>query len=212
MNMLADAARLFGHLHHIWCDQAARNTRTLVKSSTRVDAVWQLFLGRRMKCPFCRTDNDKVIDSRTSQDGYAIRRRRECLGCHRRYTTYERVEGPEVKVVKKDGGRVPFERERIKSGLEKACWKRPISAAQIEAITSSIENEVYANFDTEIESRQLGEMVMQHLRRLDQVAFVRFASVYRAFEDVKDFVDELQPMLAESERRPNQGQGRLSFE
>src|SRR6187200_3779664 len=98
-----------------------------------------------MKCPFCRLDNDRVIDSRTSQDGLAIRRRRECLDCKRRFTTYERVEELSLKVIKKDGVRVPFEREKIKRGLEKACWKRPISTRQIEATTTAIENDVYSN-------------------------------------------------------------------
>src|ERR1700719_2823770 len=100
-----------------------------------------------MKCPFCRKDNDRVIDSRASQDGFAIRRRRECLDCRRRYTTYERIEEQAIKVVKKDGVRDPFEREKIKRGLEKACWKRPISEEQIEAIVASIETDVFANFD-----------------------------------------------------------------
>lgn len=150
-----------------------------------------------MKCPFCRLDNDRVIDSRASEDGFAIRRRRECLDCRRRYTTYERIEEPAIKVVKKDGSRAPFEREKIKRGLEKACWKRPIREDQIEAIVAAIESEVYANFDQEVPSHYLGELVMQHLRKLDQVAFVRFASVYREFKDVRDFVEELEPMLEE---------------
>lgn len=155
-----------------------------------------------MKCPFCHVDNDRVIDSRASQDGYAIRRRRECLACRRRYTTYERLEEPVIKVIKKDGGRVPFHREKIKQGLEKACWKRPISDAQLEAIVSAVENHVYANFDSEVPSGVLGEFVMAQLRELDQVAFVRFASVYRDFRDVRDFVDELEPMLEEEDRLP----------
>jgi len=155
-----------------------------------------------MKCPFCRVDNDRVTDSRASEDGFAIRRRRECVHCRRRYTTYERIEEQAIKVVKKDGVRVPFERDKIKRGLEKACWKRPISDEQIEAVVSAIETEVYANFDTEVASRNLGELAMQHLRQLDQVAFVRFASVYRDFEDVRDFVDELQPMLDKRDRAP----------
>lgn len=150
-----------------------------------------------MQCPYCRHDNDRVIDSRASDDGLAIRRRRECATCHRRYTTYERVEEPAIKVVKKDGIREPFSREKIKRGLEKACWKRPISHDQIEAILATIENDIYANFDSEVHSRHLGDMLMTQLRQLDQVAFVRFASVYRQFEDVRDFVDELGPMLAE---------------
>ncbi|HQU42874.1 MAG: transcriptional regulator NrdR [Planctomycetia bacterium 21-64-5] len=151
-----------------------------------------------MQCPFCRTDHDRVIDSRASDDGFAIRRRRECLACKRRYTTYERVEEPAIKVVKKDGVREPFSRGKIKSGLQKACWKRPVSDEKIEAIVATIENDIYANFDTEVDSRHLGDMVMQLLRELDEVAFVRFASVYRQFKDVRDFVDELEPILAET--------------
>lgn len=148
-----------------------------------------------MRCPYCRVDNDRVIDSRASEDGFSIRRRRECLSCKRRYTTYERVEEMEVKVVKKDGIREPFQRDKIKQGLAKACWKRPISDAQIDALVSQIESDVYANYESEIDSPELGELVMKRLAELDQVAFVRFASVYREFKDVRDFVDELQPML-----------------
>jgi transcriptional repressor NrdR len=159
-----------------------------------------------MKCPYCQTDNDRVIDSRASEDGFATRRRRECLACKRRYTTYERVERTAIKVVKKDGARVPFDRDKLKLGLEKACWKRPISDARLEAIVSEVENYIEAKFDSEVESRSIGEQVMQHLRELDQVAYVRFASVYRQFEDVQDFVEELKPMLAtgpaESQNRP----------
>jgi transcriptional repressor NrdR len=148
-----------------------------------------------MRCPFCRVDNDKVIDSRGSEDGHSIRRRRECLSCKRRYTTYERVEELEIKVVKKDGIREPFNREKIKQGLAKACWKRPISDEQIDTLVSAIEGDIYAQFESEVESTEVGELVMQRLAQLDQVAFVRFASVYRQFKDVRDFVDELQPML-----------------
>ena len=148
-----------------------------------------------MRCPYCRVDNDKVIDSRGSEDGYSIRRRRECLSCKRRYTTYERVEEMEIKVVKKDGIREPFNREKIKQGLAKACWKRPISDEQIDTMISAIEGDIYANYETEVDSTEIGEMVMKRLAQVDQVAFVRFASVYREFKDVRDFVDELQPML-----------------
>lgn len=155
-----------------------------------------------MKCPYCQADNDRVLDTRASEDGFATRRRRECLACRRRYTTYERVERSSVKVVKKDGSRVPFDREKIKLGLEKACWKRPISDAQIDAIVAEVENYVEANFESEVESRHLGELVMQRLRELDQVAYVRFASVYRRFQDAHDFADELKPMLAETPRPP----------
>ncbi|NLX98101.1 MAG: transcriptional repressor NrdR [Rhodopirellula sp.] len=154
-----------------------------------------------MKCPFCHVDNDRVSDSRTCEEGVAIRRRRECLACKRRYTTYERVERTTIKVVKKDGARVPFDRNRLKEGLEKACWKRPISDPQIEGIVADIENHVEANFDSEVDTGYLGELVMDRLRTLDQIAYVRFASVYRQFKDVQDFVDELRPMLADPSRR-----------
>jgi transcriptional repressor NrdR len=153
-----------------------------------------------MKCPYCQSDNDRVIDSRASEDGFAIRRRRECLGCKQRYTTYERVEASPLKIVKKDGAREPFDRSKIKQGLEKACWKRPISDAQLERILAAVENDLEAQGEAEVESRFVGELVMQHLRDLDQVAYVRFASVYRQFKDINDFVDELKPMLAESRR------------
>ncbi len=155
-----------------------------------------------MKCPYCQSDNDRVIDSRESEDGFAIRRRRQCSDCRRRYTTYERVERTSVKVVKKDGARVPFDRDRLKEGLEKACWKRPISDTKLEAIISKVENQVEMNFDSEVESRYLGELVMRYLRELDQVAYVRFASVYRRFTDVRDFVEELRPMLSDQTRAP----------
>lgn len=155
-----------------------------------------------MKCPFCRLDNDRVIDSRSSQDGLAIRRRRVCLSCGRRFTTYERPEETTIKVIKKDGSRVPFERDKIKRGLERACWKRPITTRQIENTTTSIENDVYQHFESEVESRELGETVMRYLRDLDAVAFVRFASVYRQFNDVSDFFEELRPMLDESPKTP----------
>lgn len=152
-----------------------------------------------MKCPFCHTDHDRVVDTRISQDGYAVRRRRACLDCGRRYTTYERLEEPVIKVIKKDGGRVPFQRDRLKKGIETACWKRPVSDLQIEEIISAVENEVYTSFDMEVESRIIGELVMEQLREIDQVAFVRFASVYREFQDVRDFVDEVSPMLGDFE-------------
>ncbi len=153
-----------------------------------------------MKCPACHSDNDRVIDSRTSEDGFAIRRRRECAGCGKRYTTYERIEPSAVKVIKKDGTREPFDRDKIRVGLEKACWKRPVSAEQLEAVVTAVENELERNLEPEVESRYIGELVMQHLRQMDQVAYVRFASVYRQFEDVHDFVSELRPMLAEHPR------------
>jgi transcriptional repressor NrdR len=154
-----------------------------------------------MKCPSCQADNDRVTDSRTSQDGLVTRRRRECLICQHRYTTYERIESSALKLVKKDGTREPFDRVKIKRGLEKACWKRPISDAQLEAVVTAVENELEARFTPEVPSRDVGELLMQHLRSLDQVAYVRFASVYRQFEDVHDFDHVLKPMLAEARRR-----------
>lgn len=149
-----------------------------------------------MRCPFCRTDNDRVIDSRAGDDGSSIRRRRECVACRRRFTTYERVERQLLSVVKKGGDREPFDREKIKRGLAKACWKRPVSEDDIEGVVAALEAELYGTYEAEVPSRVLGERLMELLRGLDQVAFVRFASVYREFQDVRDFVEELEPILA----------------
>ena len=147
-----------------------------------------------MQCPFCHFEETRVVDSRASQP-HAIRRRRECLGCERRFTTYEKIEESPLRVIKKDGSRVPFDRERIRVGLEKACYKRPVSDDEIEGIINAVEREVYQGFEREIPSREIGELVFGRLRDVDQVAFVRFASVYREFKDVNDFVEELEPML-----------------
>jgi transcriptional repressor NrdR len=151
-----------------------------------------------MRCPFCRTDNDRVIDSRAGDDGSSIRRRRECVGCRRRFTTYERVERQLLAVVKKGGDREPFDRDKIKRGLAKACWKRPVSEDDIESVVAALEAELYGTYESEVPSRVLGERLMELLRGLDQVAFVRFASVYREFQDVRDFVEELEPILAQA--------------
>ena len=155
-----------------------------------------------MKCPFCDVDRDKVMDSRASEDDSTIRRRRLCLNCDRRFTTYERYERTTLKVIKKNNVRQPYEREKIRSGLERACWKRPISDAKLEAIVTEVENHVGAYCESEVESRELGELVMRHLRELDQVAYVRFASVYRQFEDADDFVDELKAIAAGKKKDP----------
>ena len=152
-----------------------------------------------MRCPFCRHDESKVIDSRASQD-LSIRRRRQCLSCERRFTTYERIEESPVKVVKKDGSRIPFDRMKIRFGIEKACYKRPVSDHDIDQVVADVEAAIYEDGLREVPSRQIGEMVFNALRELDKVAFVRFASVYREFKDVNDFVDELQPMLDERNR------------
>ena len=155
-----------------------------------------------MKCPFCKTDNDRVIDTRASENGMATRRRRECVHCGRRFTSYERVEEPTLKVIKKGGARVPYSREKIKRGLERACWKRPISESRIETVIEAIESGLFSNFDTEVESYRIGELVLEHLHELDHVAFVRFASVYRQFDSLNDFVDTLRGMLEEAQSRP----------
>ncbi|HWL10840.1 MAG TPA: transcriptional regulator NrdR [Planctomicrobium sp.] len=151
-----------------------------------------------MLCPFCQKGESKVVDSRGTQE-FVIRRRRECLNCGRRFTTYEKLEDSTLKVIKKDGTRVPFERQRIQVGVEKACYKRPISPNQIEELLDSVERCVYETFEREAPSRFIGEKVCEHLRRLDQVAFVRFASVYRSFQDVNDFVEELQTLRNRSQ-------------
>ena len=152
-----------------------------------------------MMCPFCRNGDTSVIDSRASQD-FVIRRRRKCLSCERRFTTYEKIEDSPIKVIKKDCSRVPFDREKIKSGLEKSCYKRPISDEQMEVIISDIEATLYEQFDREVPSREIGEKVMEALRKIDHVAFVRFASVYREFQDVNDFVEELEPLRSDRRR------------
>lgn len=147
-----------------------------------------------MFCPHCSADNDRVLDSRTCEDGRAIRRRRYCNQCCRRFTTYERVERFTLTVVKKDLAREPFLREKIERGVERACWKRPISSERILELAAMVEADIQADHDGEIHSSLIGRIVMQHLASLDQVAYVRFASVYREFTDVEDFVAELAPL------------------
>ena len=141
-----------------------------------------------MRCPFCRHGDTKVIDSRSTQEE-SIRRRRQCLECSRRFTTYERIEEAPLRVVKRDGRVVPFDRKTLRAGLEKAVYKRPVSAAQVDGVIERIEKLVYDNYERTIPSVEIGELVMEHLRDLDQVAFVRFASVYSNFNDVSDFAE-----------------------
>ncbi len=145
-----------------------------------------------MRCPYCGHLEDRVVDSREAQEGQATRRRRECLGCQRRFTTYERIEDVLPQVVKKDGRREAFDREKIVEGVATACQKRPVSAEQIEALVAGIERQVQEMGEREIRSSVIGEAVMQRLRKLDEVAYVRFASVYRAFRDVGEFMTELE--------------------
>ena len=153
-----------------------------------------------MRCPFCRAEDDKVVDSRPGDDGASIRRRRECLACKRRYTTYERIERRTLLVVKKAGAPEPFDRDKIKRGLARACWKRPVTEEEIEGVVSALEAGLYGEYESQVPSPVIGERLMELLRDLDQVAYVRFASVYREFKDARDFVDELEPILAEAER------------
>jgi transcriptional repressor NrdR len=163
-----------------------------------------------MRCPFCKRDDSKVLDSRESAEGTVTRRRRECLGCHKRFTTYERVEELMPLVVKKDGRREPYDREKLISGLQKAVEKRPVSMDQLEALVAEVEARVVERGEKEVPSSLFGEEVMRRLRALDQVAYVRFASVYRSFRDIEEFMDELKGLLddhgAEAARRPR---GRL---
>ena len=154
-----------------------------------------------MKCPFCDELEDKVVDSRMAKEGEVIRRRLECLGCKRRYTTYERVDEILPVVVKKDGRRESFDRSKILAGLKKACEKRPISTATIEAVTDRIEKRIQEMGETEIESRIVGEELMKELHQLDQVAYVRFASVYREFKDIDQFMDELRTLAQQRRER-----------
>ena len=143
-----------------------------------------------MKCPFCKAPDSKVIDSRGSSNGFVIRRRRECNGCRARFTTYERVEHAPLRVLKRDDRREDFDRDKLRRSLEVACRKRPVPTDAIESAVTLIENEISDTFGREIDSKRLGQIVMRELRKLDEVAYVRFASVYRAFEDVDEFVDE----------------------
>jgi transcriptional repressor NrdR len=154
-----------------------------------------------VKCPFCDDVEDKVVDSRMAKEGEVIRRRRECLSCKRRYTTYERVEETMPVVVKKDGRREPFDRTKIVSGLKKACEKRLISMPTIEAVADRIEKRIQDLGETEIDSPLIGEEVMKELSQLDQVAYVRFASVYREFKDIDQFMDEIKALAQQRRER-----------
>ena len=164
-----------------------------------------------MKCPYCGSLNNKVVDSRLSKEGGSIRRRRECNGCHRRFTTYERVEEIHPVVIKKDGRREPFQREKIAEGIERACQKRPISVEAIEEFIDHLEQSFQDSGRKEISTREIGERVMAKLHEWDDVAYVRFASVYRQFKDPADFVHQLQE-LQESRKTRDPRKKRLSPE
>ncbi len=150
-----------------------------------------------MRCPGCKNTENKVIDSRESHEGRVIRRRRECLECQRRFTTYERIEETMPLVVKKDGRREPFDRDKVLAGLKKAVEKRPVSADQLEQVVGEIEQKLQEQGEKETSTSAIGEHVMRALQRIDDVAYVRFASVYRSFRDVKEFMSELEDLLAE---------------
>lgn len=150
-----------------------------------------------MRCPFCAHPESKVIDSRPADEGASIRRRRECLACHKRFTTYETMESLPLMVVKKDGSRQSFDRQKMLRGMIRACEKRPVTLAELERIADEIEQELQNSMEREIRTEIIGEKVMERLRKVDQVAYVRFASVYRQFKDIDTFMAELNKLLAE---------------
>jgi transcriptional repressor NrdR len=165
-----------------------------------------------MRCPICEKDNDKVVDSRTAQDGTIIRRRRKCLNCGHKFTTYEAVERTPLYVIKKDNRRELFQREKLLGGIVTACKKRPVSMESIEKFVNTIEMEIQAGFQVEVPSWKIGERVMNGLKQLDEVAYVRFASVYRQFKDAKEFMDELQNLKIEAKNSEQPIQSRKQGE
>ena len=152
-----------------------------------------------MRCPFCKEDRDRVIDSRSSDGGRVIRRRRQCMLCKKRFTTYEKIgESFKLSVVKKDNSRVPYDRDKITAGLQKACYKRPVSAEQIQEIADRAEENIFRNSEKEVSSVVVGEIVMEQLRRVDKVAYIRFASVYRDFRDAGELIKEVSEVIQQS--------------
>lgn len=165
-----------------------------------------------MKCPFCGFEDDRVIDSRTSDDGRAIRRRRECQQCEKRYTTYERPQETPCYVIKKDQRREVFSREKVLSGLLRACEKRPVPVSRLEEVVDLVERRIQEQYEREVASRIVGEMVVQALREIDKVAYVRFASVYREFADVGAFIREATPLIEEAAALQGDGNPRALAE
>ncbi len=151
-----------------------------------------------MRCQYCNSSDSRVIDSRPTEDGNSIRRRRECVKCNRRFTTYEKIELVPLLVVKKDNSREPFDSQKIRAGIVYASEKRPISSIQIDALVTKVEQGVYNTMESEVPSKYIGELVMEELKELDQIAYVRFASVYRQFTDVSSFMDELSTLISEA--------------
>ena len=160
-----------------------------------------------MKCPYCGFGQDKVIDSRESREADSIRRRRECEGCHRRFTTYERIDEIPYMVVKKDGRREKFERRKVTDGLMAACEKRPISAGKLEHLVDEVETFVTESTERERTTAEIGELIMERLKALDTVAYIRFASVYRDFKDVREFKEELEQLLSHHGEKPKKAAG-----
>jgi len=153
-----------------------------------------------VRCPFCKEDRDRVVDSRSSDTGRIIRRRRQCLACKKRFTTYEKIgESFKLCVVKKDRSRIPYDRDKIVGGLQKACYKRPVSVEQIQQIADKVEEDIFKSSDKEVSSAFVGESVMKHLRGIDKVAYIRFASVYRDFEDAGELIEEVSQAIQEAE-------------
>ena len=151
-----------------------------------------------MRCPFCKEDRDKVIDSRSSDGARIIRRRRQCLACGKRFTTYEKTsESFKMYVIKKDNSRVPYDREKVIAGIQKACYKRPVSAEQIRHIADKTEEDIFRSFDKEVTSAFVGESVIKHLREVDKVAYIRFASVYHDFKDAGELIQEVSQAIQE---------------
>lgn len=154
----------------------------------------------KMRCPYCKSDNDKVVDSRSSEGARVIRRRRQCIQCKRRFTTYEKIgESSRLNVIKKDSSRVPYDREKVLSGIKKACYKRKVSSDQIQEIADRTEEDIFRSFEKEVSSDFIGESVMKHLREIDKVAYIRFASVYREFVDAGDLIEEVSQALKQVE-------------
>ena len=150
-----------------------------------------------MRCPYCGCSESKVVDSRPTDEGERIRRRRECFNCAKRFTTYEIVENTPIMVIKRDNSREPFSREKLTNGLLRACEKRPISLDQIDEVIDKVESKIYGSMEREISSKKVGELTLEFLKDLDEVAYVRFASVYRQFKDIHSFMNELQKLLDE---------------
>lgn len=161
-----------------------------------------------MKCPYCGFEENRVIDSRASKDGQSVRRRRECLQCKKRFTTYEYVEKTPLLVIKRDGRREPYTREKLIEGIRTACRKRPVSNEIVNRIIEDVERKLFSKESDEVESKFIGETVMEHLKEVDEISYVRFASVYRQFKDMNEFIEELNSLLKKGEKNGSKGNKR----